>query len=339
MENQATARINEYTRQWGWVMLVLNLAAGCAPVVQLGGPLMAEPAIRGEVAVMEDGYELPLRTWQPDGPPRAVLLALHGFNDYSNAFVLAGPELSQRGVAVYAYDQRGFGATATRGLWPAQERSIADAHQMLRLLQMRYPSVPIYLLGDSMGAAVTIAAITEPGAPPVAGVILNAPAVWGRETFNFFYRVSLWTVSHTIPGYKVTGESVRVTISDNYEILRQMSRDPLMIRETRFDAVYGLVQLMDSALDRAELLEQRVLVLYGLKDEVIPRRSVCRFVDRAADQVEVGFYPQGYHLLLRDLQAARVFADIERFIDGQPIGTKEEFLNAACPQQGAAIGS
>lgn len=347
------SKLPQYLLAWSLRLIGIGLAAGltaCAPYVQRGGPQQSPPVLATDAVVMEDGYALPLRRWLPDESidvsiegspqvePRAVLLAVHGFNDYSNAFVLAGPALAQRGIAVYAIDQRGFGATATRGLWPAQERSVADVHQTVRLLRAKHRDVPVFVLGDSMGAAVVIAAFTAEDAPPVAGVILNAPAVWGRETFNVFYRALLWTFAHTVPGYTVTGKGMQVTISDNNEILRQMSRDPLMIRDTRFDSLYGLVHLMDGALDSAPTLAGRILVLYGLKDEVIPRASMCRFVELVNPEANIVFYPQGYHLLLRDLQAATVIADIDRWVGGQVVGSPEEVVSTACHARGAAAG-
>ena len=35
---------------------------------------------------MPDGYQLPVSAWQPHGEPQAIVIALHGFNDYRNAF-------------------------------------------------------------------------------------------------------------------------------------------------------------------------------------------------------------------------------------------------------------
>ena len=70
---------------------------------------------------------LPLRRWLPEGKPRAVVLALHGFNDYSNAFADAGPVFAAHGIALYAYDQRGFGAAPAPGRWPGSRRLVDDA--------------------------------------------------------------------------------------------------------------------------------------------------------------------------------------------------------------------
>ena len=61
--------------------------------------------------VMPDGTRLPYREWLPAGPPTAVVLALHGMNDSRDAWEYPGPDFAAGGIAVFAPDQRGFGAT------------------------------------------------------------------------------------------------------------------------------------------------------------------------------------------------------------------------------------
>jgi len=70
---------------------------------------------------MADGYRLPLKHWLPENRPLCrVVLALHGFNDFHMAFEALAGTLVGCCNAVYAYDQRGFGATEGRGLWPRE---------------------------------------------------------------------------------------------------------------------------------------------------------------------------------------------------------------------------
>src|SRR5262245_16285139 len=59
-------------------------------------------------------YRLPYRLWLPRAPKAGVIL-LHGAFDYAGAFDWLCPELSAHDYATLAYDQRGFGETATRG--------------------------------------------------------------------------------------------------------------------------------------------------------------------------------------------------------------------------------
>ena len=102
--------------------------------------------------------------WLPEGQPRAVILALHGFNDYSNAFAAAGAGLvAQDGIAIYAYDQRGFGAAPHRGRWAGADSMADDAATPRRCCGSAIPTCPLYLLGESMGGAVAILAATARG--------------------------------------------------------------------------------------------------------------------------------------------------------------------------------
>ncbi|MGI9498950.1 MAG: serine aminopeptidase domain-containing protein, partial [Geminicoccaceae bacterium] len=88
---------------------------------------------------------------------------------------------------------------------------------------------------------------------------------------------------------------------------------------TRTDAIAGLVALMDRALETAPELDQDLLLLIGEKDEIVPPGALDDFRSRlqAAEATAIS-YPEGYHMLLRDLQRARVFEDIVAWIDRRP---------------------
>ena len=266
----------------------------------------------------DDGVSLPLRIVLPEGPVKATILAVHGFNDYSNAFAGPAAAWAKDGIATYAYDQRGFGEAPDRGLWVGARRLDEDLAIASRLVAERHPGVPHYILGESMGGAVVMtAAAGAAGADrPVAdGLILSAPAVWGRDTMNLLERVGLWTAYHLAPGMTVTGSGLHILPSDNIAMLRALSRDPLVIKETRVDTIEGLVDLMDLALDAAPRLHQRLLVLYGQHDEVIPPEPVRLMIAALPRGTRrVAWYRDGYHMLLRDLDAPLVLRDIESWV-------------------------
>ena len=305
-----------------WSLLLFFLVAACAPHVQEVRPQSQAPTIRtaasGAALVASDGRTLPMRVWRAaksPSSPRAVFLALHGFNDYSNAFDAPARWWAERGVTTYAYDQRGFGATEDVGVWAGIEPMVADLRAAARLLRLRHPETPLFLIGVSMGGAVILAALGDEnadggGRPGVEGAVLAAPAVWGRATMNPFYDAGLWVIAHTFPGWSPTGQSFGRIASDNIEMLRALGRDPLVIKQTRFDSVYGLVGLMDRALEAAPHVELPLLLLYGERDEIIPREPTRRFACGLNGGYRAVVYPEGYHMLLRDLQAEVVWRDV-----------------------------
>jgi acylglycerol lipase len=311
-------------------LMALMILAGCAAVRQPMGLAIGEPALTASAYIAPDGENLPLRVWlpEPDRPVRAVILALHGFNDYSNAFDGPGRFFAEQGIATYAYDQRGFGATARPGIWPTADTLIADLHAAAALVRVRHPGLPFYLLGESMGGAVILTALAEPtppGLPPLHpdGAILSAPAVWGRDSLPALYRATLWLGVNTVPWLTLTApRELNIHPSDNIEMLRALGRDRLVIKGTRVDAVAGLVNLMSRASEAVGALRTPALVLYGRNEEIIPKKPIDKALAAlprhplpGGGRVTVAIYENGYHMLMRDLQADIVLNDIVYWID------------------------
>jgi len=304
-----------------FLLSLLPLAACAGPRLQKVGPALDAPRLDLRTIHMPDGADLPLRVWLPSqGAPKAVVLALHGFNDYSRAFAAPGSGLARRGYAVYAYDQRGFGGAPQRGIWAGSARMIGDMNVALGLLRARHPGIPLFILGESMGAAVPLAAIAG-GAPPAAdGLILVSPAIWGWQTQSALNRTLLDWGAHVLPWLTVIPYGVKREASDNHTILRALAADPLVIKATRIDAAYGLVDLMSAAFDAAPRLAEdgtpRILVLYGGREDILSTGAVADWLGRlpVKDSLRVLLYPKGHHMLLRDLDAGAVYDDIAAWI-------------------------
>ncbi|MBF0563479.1 MAG: alpha/beta hydrolase [Alphaproteobacteria bacterium] len=293
--------------------------SACTPVVQPNASEITQPSLTGNAFMARDRVSLPMRSWLPEnGPPKAIILALHGFNDYSNAFDAPGRYLAKHGIAVYAYDQRGFGQAPDHGLWPGTENLVNDLKDAAKIIQTRHPGIPFYLLGESMGGAVVMAATTRPAPPRFDGIILSAPAVWGRDTMPMSYRISLFLTAHTMPWLTLSGRGLHIMASDNIEMLRGLFRDPLIIKKTRVDAIFGLANLMDEAFFATARVPGPLLLLYGASDEVVPRKAMARALrtlpNSDAIPRTVAIYGKGYHMLLRDLNAAIPLGDIVAWI-------------------------
>ena len=303
-------------------VLLLALLTGCMPMIYPPGAKSHVAQLSDNSFLTEDGVNLPFRHWLPKTYPQAILIALHGFNDYSRFFQQPGDYFSKQGIACFAYDQRGFGAAPKRGLWAGEAAYTDDLQTLVRLIKQRYPDRPVYLLGESMGGAVIISAMSLVPTPDVAGIILVAPALWARETMPWYQSGLLWTLAHSLPWLTLTGKGLKVMPSDNIEMLRALSRDPWVIKATRVETVYGLTDLMDTAFNSATLLRANTLMLYGEKDDIIPKQPTYAFLQKflAADKAEktVAFYRQGYHMLLRDLQAPTAWKDIAAWINHKP---------------------
>ncbi len=212
------------------IALLLGLPA-CAPRVAEMGPAIATPAFTDNAFRTRDSLALGLQSWEAKAP-KAVIVALHGMNDYANAFAMPGAWLAERGVTTYAYDQRGFGRSPNPGLWAGEDALAADACDAVAFARSRHPGVPVFLLGESMGGAVAIAAMMDAEPAQADGVILVAPAVWGWSSLPWSYQATLWIGAHTVPWAEVRPpRGLKISPSDNIEMLRALARDPRRARD------------------------------------------------------------------------------------------------------------
>jgi alpha-beta hydrolase superfamily lysophospholipase len=267
---------------------------------------------------MSDGARLPVRVWRTEHTPRVVVLALHGFNDSRDAWEIPAPDFVAAGMQVYAPDQRGFGEAPGRGLWPGGEALTEDATEMVGILRHRHPGTRIVLMGESMGGAVLMRLATLPTAPEVSGYVLVAPAVWARTEMNVFERSGLWVAATFMPGMEVSRPPppIKIQASDNIDALIRLSRDPLTVRSTRMDTLYGLVDIMDAALAAAPYFRAPGLFMYGARDELVPKdATLAAWRALPPGPHRLAYYPNGWHLLMRDIGRADPIGDAIAWIE------------------------
>jgi acylglycerol lipase len=283
------------------LLLLIPLLAGCVARLDPEGPPVDRAIETTGFFQMPDGTRLPYRVWQPDPAPRAIIVAFHGMNDSRDAWEVPADAFTTAGIEIISPDQRGFGATLERGYWPGTKTLVDDARRILHLVHAQHPHAPLFAMGESMGGAVLMVLASSPDPPPVAGYILVSPAVWSRSEMNIFERAALWFGDHVFPGMTFTGAIAHVTATNNHAALERLSTDPLTIHHTRVDAINGLVNLMSAAQAAAPYFRAHALLLYGGKDELIPKHAMRSAWDHLPPGQRIAYYPHDYHLMLRDI--------------------------------------
>jgi alpha-beta hydrolase superfamily lysophospholipase len=302
------------------ILFCMALAACAATTAPLGNESVT-PHFEDGVLVARDGIRLPLREWDAEeGAPKAVIIALHGMSDYSNAIDTPAKTWAKRGITTLAIDQRGFGNAPNPGLWAGGDVMRRDLDDFAAAAHERFPGMKIFALGESMGGAVVLSSLASPQPPAIDGAILVSPAVWSRADMPALYRIALFMVAHVTPGIILTNSAasrvVKIMPSDNIPMLIALGKDPLFQKKTRADTLYGLVNLMGEARGAPSRLNATppILYLHGQKDQVIPPAPAEATIRDLGARAQVREYPNGYHMLLRDLDRAKVQGDVADFV-------------------------
>jgi alpha-beta hydrolase superfamily lysophospholipase len=326
------------------IACIALLAACSAPTPHATAPVVRDQIVHPHlipetptVFKLPSGHALAARVWASP-QPQHIVLGVHGFNDYSKAFEpLAQHLVTELQATVYAYDQRGFGANPQPGIWPGADTLLADLRHIATQLRERHPGLPLTVVGESMGGAVVLVAASE--APGLAAdqLILKAPAVWSASSMPWYQRLSLYTLNLVAPDMSFTGRglsSLGIRPTDDIEVSRDFSRDPLFIKATRVGSLAGVTELMGRAQTQTHLPPQRSLVLYGLRDRIIPPQPVCDWLTHLNTAVpqqgttDVVIYPEGWHLLTRQLRTREPLQDMARWLQNTPLPHRQSTMQA-----------
>jgi acylglycerol lipase len=303
------------------VLFAVLMLGACTPLMvqQAGQPPIgfSGPRIEGDAVVSFDGARLGLMTWEAQGEPWAVVVGVHGMNDYANAFHLSAPWWAEQGVTTYAYDQRGFGRSPQRGIWAGDELMMEDLRTVTAVARQRHPGAIVVVIGESMGGAVAAQAFASDRPPAADRLVLLSPAVWGWKAQPLPNKTALWFAANFTAAKVYTPPrwlTSKITPTDNRDELIAMSRDPLMVWGARSDTLYGMVNLMDRAAASVARLGAQALYLYGANDQIIPKKAAFRAARSLQPTTRTAYYARGYHLMMRDRQGPVVWKDILGFI-------------------------
>ena len=153
-----------------------------------------------------DGALLGLTVWDAEttGEPEHVVVGIHGMNDWAGAYQFVAPIWAKAGVTVYAYDQRGFGRSPNKGIWPKEELLRKDLHTAIKIARARHPNAKLTVIGISMGGAVAMSTFNTDTPLDADRLILSGPGLRGWGAMRLAYRPSLWLSARINPGWIVT---------------------------------------------------------------------------------------------------------------------------------------
>ncbi|KAF0683447.1 Aste57867_24481 [Aphanomyces stellatus] len=153
-------------------------------VPHLADEVALEKAFKREIEyIFRNGMRFYTQMWYPLDPssPKGIVLLLHGVNGHGGRQTPFFHELLTHGWIAASYDLRGHGRSSGRhGYVPSIAGLADDTLAYIRHLKTRFPHLPIFLLGGSMGGLTAVHTVLQVQAlsePLLAGVIFQAPAV------------------------------------------------------------------------------------------------------------------------------------------------------------------
>lgn len=265
-----------------------------------------------------DHAAVPYRLW-PAAQPIAAVLLLHGAFDYSGAFDDIGPNFAARGITAIAYDQRGFGATRSRRHWCGRKRMVQDVVDAVSYIRMRFGGLPLFIVGESMGAAIAVHAVA--GAPNlgISGLVLAAPGAIAGGLRRVFVSLLVRLVDFFAPESELIIERLSVRELSASAAIRLLC-DPMVLRGVRPRMAFGLLELAATAMDAARKVAIPTLTMIGSREDFLRNQCIAQLHKSLAGEKAWHEFEGGPHLLLHWQKGDNVLAETLSWIEAR-LGT------------------
>ena len=264
-----------------------------------------------------DGTRMYLAAWLPDDlNPRALLVAAHGLGSHGGDLATIGEYLSERGVAVFAPDLRGFGHYSGRkGHVMRFDEYIEDMDNLIMQVKDRFLNKLTYVFGSSFGGVVmTKYVIRYPKV--VDGLVLHCPGVSptldiGKAEYVVGRLLSLLNVKRYIHNKVDFSLTTR-----RPEVAERHEKDPLRFQKVtpRF-GIEGLKAARE-AFEGAGLIEMPVLVQQAGADKMVDPARIREFFDGLGAKDKTWMLYEGlYHELHEEPERDEVLGDLMSWLE------------------------
>jgi acylglycerol lipase len=262
----------------------------------------------------KDGVHIFYQYWIPQSPIEKILIMCHGFQCHSDLYYILADFFFDKNVLVVGMDQRGHGRTfGIRGHLDTFDLIYQDLFLLIQLLKRKYPQIPIYLMGESMGG-LTVLNFAARHPNEIAALITLVPGI--RAKFSFLLK-PLLPFLHLIklllnskPLIKIPSDYNNPTYESAFN--EYDANDLLHTNPVSLGLLVNLASLMqDTLLTIKEKITMPILICQGTGDKLLDYHGAYLLYQNVSTSDKTLYlYRNANHSLLMDRNARKIYSDL-----------------------------
>jgi len=263
-----------------------------------------------------DGVELSFQVTPATGKPRGIVVLSHGVAEHIGRYDHLVDAFCAAGFVTYAHDHRGHGKSAGTRVFVAHFESYADdLEDAIERMKKRFPGLPVFLFGHSMGGLIAIDHLIR-YPDHVAGAVLSGPGV---------------EVGVKVPKWKDTLARVMSRIWPKLAVptgipAEHISRDAATVAAYKADSMVTgkatarwYTEFLDTqarAFAHASAIQVPLMIAWGGQDKLVNPNGIARWAESVGSKDKTTrLYPDLYHEIVNEPERAVVLGDITRWLE------------------------
>jgi acylglycerol lipase len=261
-------------------------------------------------------FNLYWKCWLPDGQPKAIILVAHGLGEHINRYTNLVNNLVPRGFAVYGLDHQGHGKSeGTRCYIDRFQTYLDDLKTFFDMVHKDNPGLKVILLGHSMGGLIATAYAVQ-HQKELDALVVSAPSLKPGEGISSTTITMARVLSAIIPKMGVAALD-SAFLSHDQAVVDAYDKDPLVYRG-KITARLGseLFATMAKLEEQIPTLTLPMLIMQGTEDKLVEHEGAKMLYAKAGSTDKtLKLYEGFYHEIFNEPDRARVFADLDPWLD------------------------
>lgn len=262
--------------------------------------------------------EIYYQGWLPEDEPKAVLMIVHGLGEHSGRYGNVVEHLVPQGYALYALDHIGHGKS--EGDREIVE-TFADFPHTLKiyyqLVKDWQPGKPIFVLGHSLGGAITCFYLLD-HPQDFAGAVISAPAIAIGEGITSITIAMSKLMSKIAPKMGVLALD-SAFLSKDQEVVQAYDNDPLVFHgKTPARMGAELLSAMTRINTEVAKINLPFFVVQGSEDKLVEPAGAQVLHEKAGSIDKTYKVYQGlYHEVFNEPEREQVLKDVESWLEAR----------------------
>ncbi len=263
----------------------------------------------------KQGLKFYSQGWEPDGKPKAVVALVHGHGEHIGRYAHVAQAFNGAGYAVMGFDLRGHGRSGgPRGHTPSFEALMQDIDLLLEQVHRRYPGLPTFLYGHSIGGALVLNYGLR-RKPDVRGVIATSSALHTEPEKHPDKLIMARVLGGLLPTVAIPSGLQTSMLSHDPAVEQAYINDPLV--HDRISLGFGKIMLQANqwALQHASEFPLPLLLMHGTDDQLAYPSSSEEFAAALNGRVKLVLWEHLYHETHNEPQKAEVLKTAIQWMD------------------------